>query len=187
MWKLESVQYNASMAITGCFRGTYRGKLYSELGLKGLADRWFYRGLTAFYKIVNKIAPQYLINYLPTQDLASINLRKRSAFYPLDTRTERYRNSFFPYCISQWNNLGSRIKNLPSIATFKRDILDFILPVPTPMFKINWLSGFVFLTRLRVSFSYLRKHKFRPGFLNIADPICSCHTNAVENTEDCFL
>ena len=175
------------MAITGCFRGTYRGKLYSELGLKGLADRWFYRGLIAFYKIVNKMAPQYLIDYLPTQDLASINLRKRSAFYPLDTRTERYRNSFFPYCISQWNDLGSRIRNLPSIAIFKRDILDFILPVPTPMFKINWLSGFVFLTRLRVSFSYLRKHKFKPGFLDIADPICSCHTNPVENTEDCLL
>ena len=34
MQKLESVQYNSSLAITGCFRGTSRDKLYSELGLK---------------------------------------------------------------------------------------------------------------------------------------------------------
>ena len=39
MQKLKSVQCNASMAITGCFRGTSRNKLYSELGLESLADR----------------------------------------------------------------------------------------------------------------------------------------------------
>ena len=155
MQKLESVQYNASLAITGCFRGTSRDKLYSELGLESLADRRFYRRLIAFYKIVNKKAPQYLIDYLPTQDLASINLRKRPAIYPLDARTERYRNSFFPYCISQWNNLDSRIRNLPSIATFKRAILDFIRPNPTPYFKTNRISSFVFLTRLSIDFIYL--------------------------------
>ena len=35
--------------------------------------------LFSFYKIVNKKALQYLIDYLPTQDLASINFRKRPA------------------------------------------------------------------------------------------------------------
>ena len=55
------------------------------------------------------------------------------------------------------------------------------------MFKINKLSGFVFLTRLRVGFSHVREHKFRHGFLDIIDPIFSCHTNAVENTEHYLL
>ena len=36
---LESVQYNASFPITGCFCGTSSDKLYSELGLESLADR----------------------------------------------------------------------------------------------------------------------------------------------------
>ena len=39
MQKLESVQYNASLAIIGCFRGTSMDKLYFELGLDSLADR----------------------------------------------------------------------------------------------------------------------------------------------------
>ena len=55
------------------------------------------------------------------------------------------------------------------------------------MFKINRLSGFIFRTRLRVGFSHLREHKFRHSFLDIVDPICSCRTNAVENTEHYLL
>ena len=113
------------------------------------------------------MASQYLIDYLPTQDSASINLRKRPAIYPLDTRTERYCSCFFPYCISQWNNLDSRTRNLPSIATFKRAILDIIRSNPTPYFKKNRLSDFVLLTR----FHHLIEHKFRHGFLDIVDPI----------------
>ena len=83
--------------------------------------------------------------------------------------------------------MDSCIRNLPSIATFKLAICDFIHPVPTPMFKINRLSGFVFLAQLRGGFSHLHEHKCRHGFLNIFDPICSCCTNAVENTKHYLL
>ena len=61
-----------------------------ELGLENLADRRFCRKLIAFYKIVNRKAPQCLIDYLTTQDL-----RKRPTIYPLDARAECYSNFFF--------------------------------------------------------------------------------------------
>ena len=35
--KLESIQYNSALAITGAIRGTSAEKLYNELGLKTLA------------------------------------------------------------------------------------------------------------------------------------------------------
>ena len=38
-------------------------KLYSELSHESVADRQFYVRLIAFYKIVNKKAPQNLIFY----------------------------------------------------------------------------------------------------------------------------
>ena len=79
MKKLESVQYNASLVINGCFRSTSRDMFYSELGLKSLADRRCYWRLITFYKIFNKKASQYLIDYLPTQDLDSINVSNRPA------------------------------------------------------------------------------------------------------------
>ena len=50
--KLESIQYNAALAITGAIRGTSREKIYSELGLESLQDRRWYRKLCAFYKII---------------------------------------------------------------------------------------------------------------------------------------
>ena len=98
--KLESVQYNASSVITGCFRGTSKDKLYSELGLESLVNKQFCRSIIAFYKISNKKAPKYLIDYLPIQDLASINLRKKPAIYPLDARTKRYRKFFSILCLA---------------------------------------------------------------------------------------
>ena len=115
--------------------------------------------------------------------MASIHLRKRPAIYLSDARTERYRNSFFSYCISQRNHLDSQVRNVLSVSTFRHAILDFIGPNATPLFKINRLLDFFFLTQLKVGFIHLREHKFRHGFLDIVDPICSCRTNAVENTE----
>ena len=37
--KIESVQYNAALAITGAIRGTSMERIYRELGFESLADR----------------------------------------------------------------------------------------------------------------------------------------------------
>ena len=185
--KLESVQYNACLAITGCFRGTSREKLYSELGLESLADRRFSRRLFFFYKIFNGMAPRYLFNVLPPQNIAHVNLRSRPPIYPLESRTERYRNSFFPFCIREWNNLDSRIRDLPSISSFKRAIFEYLRPTAVSTFRVSNHYGFILLTRLRVGFSHLREHKFRHGFLDTIDPFCNCRSNSIENTEHYLL
>ena len=46
--KIEAVQYNSALAITGCIRGTSKEKLYSELGLESLYDRRSYHRLLFF-------------------------------------------------------------------------------------------------------------------------------------------
>ena len=42
---IESVQYNAALAITGAIKGTSRERLYQELGFESLSDRRWYRRL----------------------------------------------------------------------------------------------------------------------------------------------
>ena len=37
--KIEQIQYNAALAITGAIRGTSQTKLYNELGLESLKSR----------------------------------------------------------------------------------------------------------------------------------------------------
>ena len=187
MRKLESIQYNACLAITGCFRGTSQDKLYSELGLESLADRRFSRRMIFFYKILNNLAPSYLRNYLPARLTAPGNLRTRNPIYPLNIRTERFRNSFYPYCISQWNVLDGRIRDLPSVSTFKKAIFEFLRPKPSPVFGARDNKGVVFLNRLRLGFSHLKEHKFRHGFQDTLDPFCVCRTNSIENSQHFLL
>ena len=57
--KLESIQYNASLTVTGAIRGT-KEKLYEELGLESLQLRCWYKKLRMFYKIYKNKSPQYL-------------------------------------------------------------------------------------------------------------------------------
>ena len=46
--KLESIQYNACLALSGATRGLSREKLYHELGLEFLQCQHWYRKLCLF-------------------------------------------------------------------------------------------------------------------------------------------
>ena len=61
--RLESIQYNAALAITGAVRGSSREKLYQELGFESLQQRRWYRKLCLFFKIIKNQSPKYLFEY----------------------------------------------------------------------------------------------------------------------------
>ena len=58
--KLESVQYNSALAITGAIRGSSRERLYQELWLESLKSRWRYLKLCLFFKPEKNKHPSYL-------------------------------------------------------------------------------------------------------------------------------
>ena len=62
---IESIQYNAALAITGAVRGTSREKLYQELGFESLQQRRWYRKLCCLFKIINNQSPSYLFQLVP--------------------------------------------------------------------------------------------------------------------------
>ena len=55
--KLQSCQYNTSLAITGTTRGSSREKIHQELSLESLQLRRWYRELCCFVKIYNSKYP----------------------------------------------------------------------------------------------------------------------------------
>ena len=63
--KIESVRYNATLAINGAIQGTSQTKLYRELGLELLRSRRWFRHLCILYKIKTAGLPPYLNNLLP--------------------------------------------------------------------------------------------------------------------------
>ena len=116
--KIETVQYNAVLAITGAIRGTSKEKLYWELGLEPLKDREWLRRMSYMYKIISTKSPPYLYELIPPL--------KRSHRYPvcfqtLRCRTTLFQNSFLPF--TKWNKLDSDIKNIDSHAMFRKKLL----------------------------------------------------------------
>ena len=63
--KIEHIQYNAALAITGAIKGTSQTKLYKELGLEPLKFRRLFRRLCTFLKIKTSGKPEYLFNLIP--------------------------------------------------------------------------------------------------------------------------
>ena len=63
--RMECIQYNGAIAITGAIRGTSSEKLYQELGLESLKSRRWFRKLCLFYKIYKNKSPSYLYDLIP--------------------------------------------------------------------------------------------------------------------------
>ena len=90
--KIESVQYNAALAITGAIRGTCKEKLYQELGFESLKDRRWLRRLCYLYKIVNTKQPAYLYDLIPPFQRSS---RNKGCIYEPFCRTMSFKIPFY--------------------------------------------------------------------------------------------
>ena len=92
--KLESVQYNASVAVTGVTKGTSRSELYKELGLESLKAQRTLRRLCAFRKIVSTRLPTYLFNLIP-QWVHAYQTRTSINIPTYQCRTDTFKHSVF--------------------------------------------------------------------------------------------
>ena len=171
--KLESIQYNATLAITGAIRGTSTEKLYQELGLETLQQRRWYRKLCTFYKFVKEKSPQYLYNIIPNS-INTYRTRNSGKIPQFNVKHNFFKNSFFPSTILEWNKLDANIRNLESFNLFKSQVLKFIRPIPNSIFDCHHPEGIKFLSRIRLGLSHLREHKFKHSFQDTLNPFCKC-------------
>ena len=159
MQLLESVQYQAALIVSGCWKGSSRAKLYADLGWESLSDRRHTRRLSMFYRIKNGLTPPYLAERVRVNPPISTN---------------RYANSFFPYCQLNWENLDASIKDLPSLSQFKSALLKLFRPQPRSYFNVTDKTGIRRLSQLRIGLSDLRDHRNKHHFVNCPVPTCSC-------------
>jgi len=165
MKAIESVQYQAGLIVAGCWKGTSKFKLYSELGWESLAERRTFHRLSLYYKILNNKSPPYLREFVLDSPPSG---------------TLRYKNTFFPFCFSHWNDLSHPVKNSDSISVFKSKYIKTIRPPKRNFFGIIDRKGIPLLTRMRVEFSDLRDHRFNHNF-NCITPTCKCEMEYESN------
>ena len=91
--KIESIQYQAALVITGTIHGASQTKLYNELyRTRSVKLRQWFRCLCYFFKIQSSGLPQYLNDLIPKPSLSYT-----TRFSPLPNfkvRTKLFRNSF---------------------------------------------------------------------------------------------
>ena len=133
---LESVQYDAALAVTGAIRGSSREKLYQELGLEPLKSRRWYRKLCLFFKLKKNEHPSYLFDIIP-KVLSTRPTRNHNNIPLFNVKHEYFRNSFFPSTVIEWNKLDNNIRNSESVSDFKKQVLKFIRPSPNGTFNVH--------------------------------------------------
>ena len=108
--KLESIQYNSALAITGAIRATSTEKLYNNIGLETLEERRWYRKLCCSYKVYKSHSPKYFFNIIPVT-VYKYNTRNTNNIPQLKVKHNFFRNSFFPSAVIERNKLDLNIRN----------------------------------------------------------------------------
>ena len=96
--KLESLQYNATLAITGAIKGSSTEKIYEELGLESLKSRRWYRKMSFLYKVLKSESPSYLFNTIPNSNNRQHQTRNSGNIPSFFAKHDYFKNSFFPFC-----------------------------------------------------------------------------------------
>ena len=185
MKALESIQYQAALAVTGAWKGTSTKKIYEQLGWESLHHRRCFRRITQFYKIMNDLTLQYLLTPIPMPRRHLFGRHTKNDLYEFTWRTKRFARSFYPDSVSCWNALGPEIRGIESLPTFKSTLIKTIRPVRKSIFGIHD-PHVRYIFQLRVGLTPLKAHKKRHGFKDTPDDTCRCG-NGVETTEHFLL
>ena len=90
--KIDSVQYNAALAIAGAIKDSSSDRLYQELGLEYPHQRRWMRRLCLPYKFFLTKQPWHTHSLLPQMRNSH---RQLNTFHAFPYRTEYFKNSFF--------------------------------------------------------------------------------------------
>ena len=116
-------------------RRTSSEKLNQEL-LRSLRSRRWLRKLCLFYKIYKNKSPSYLYNLIPDRvKFYSTRSSQIDNISNIKTRSNFFRNSFFPSTVTEWNKLDRDIRNSNSLNVFKLSLLKFVRPEANSVFE----------------------------------------------------
>ena len=131
------------------------------------------------------MSPKHLSYIIPSTN-RRYSSRNANNIPLVRANTNYFMNIFFPSTITEWNKLDLSMRKSTSLNIFKSRLLRFVRPLENSWSTCHNPIGIKYLTRIRHGFSHLRYHKFKHGFLDAIDPLCSCSTG-IENTVHYFL
>ena len=122
--KIESLQYNAALSITGTIKGSSKRKFHQELGFQSVKDRRWMRKLCYLYKVISSKRPSYLYDMLPPLQTSQ---RNQDFLQPLLCRSEIFKN-YDPLGIKLLNRLRVDFSHLNE-HKFRHNFADTLNPL----------------------------------------------------------
>ena len=121
--KLESLPYNATLAITGAIRGSSFEKIYEELSLESLKSRRWYRKMRFLYK-VSKVNHRHIFLILYQIVIIGSIKQEIHATFPLSLLNMIVLRILFSLPqLTKWSKLDCYIRNADSFKVFKKRLL----------------------------------------------------------------
>ena len=171
--RLERIQRNAALIVTGAFTRTATDKLLEDLGWNSLADRRKFYRMSTMYKITHDLTPNYLKRLLPMPNVnrTRYNLRNIQDLTLVHSKKQYHAKSFFPKSVREWNQLPIDLRNSPSITTFKNQYKKANMKKENQLYNVGFGIGQTNHTRMRLGLSALRAHLFQ--YTIVDSPICT--------------
>ena len=121
---LEKLQIDAARLVTGAIKGTSRESLLKETAWVKLRSRRSDHKLFMMFKILNNLAPPYLLELRPEhiRTKSAYTLRTHDDLCVPFARTERLQKSFAISSIKLWNNLPLNVRTSESLSHFKTNL-----------------------------------------------------------------
>ena len=186
--RLERAQNRAARLITGTPLRTSTDGLRRELGWTSLTDRRKMHRLQFYHRLLfDPRIPTFMKSTLPSERRHNVQriLRNASAKTLPMARTHIYHRSYIPSTTRIWNTLPAHVRTDSNHKTFKRSLVDLLMPPsPPPYFFFGTLGSNNLHTKLRVNVSNLNAHLF--SLQKVDSPSCSCGYPS-ENTKHFLL
>ena len=160
---IEKIQVEAFRITTGGIKVCSLQKLYDDLSCETLEKRRHKHKLFHLYKIINNLAPNYLMQLLPprVQQFSKYPLCNSEEFAIPVTRTATYYNSFLLTALRDWNVLSLDTRNATTLNSFKHTFRNNQILVPKyfDTLHVSQIAQ-ILHSRIRLECSSLNSHLF---------------------------
>ena len=130
--ELDKIQNEAARIVIGANKLASIDSLHKETDWKTLGSRRKPHKLTMFYKMKNRLCPDYLVFLVPATvgSESTYPLRNSSDLQTLHTNSRLYYRSFLPSTVHDWNELPEQTRNCPSLNIFKNKLKSNLITPP---------------------------------------------------------
>ena len=183
---LKKIQVEALRITKGGTKVCSLQKLYDDLSCETLEKRRHKHKLFLLYKIINNLAPNYLMQLLPprVQQFSGYPLCNSEDFAIPVTRTATYYNSFLPTALRDWNVLSPDNRNAPTRNSFEYTLRNNQVLVPKYFDSLHVSRiAQILHNRIRLECSSLNSDLFKKNLTD--NQLCSC--GSIKTTSHFFF